>query len=168
MTGSESAVTDKSGQWVVFALGKEEYGVSAVQVQEISLLSNITIVPGMPKFIRGVINLRGKIVPILDFKERFQLAGEPVSASQQRIVVCFLGEYLVGIIVDSVAGVMRLPAGSIEPIPPTLPKIDADYLLGVGKLDSRLIVLLNLACILTDFEKGMLRDMSLKNGGPDS
>jgi len=145
-------------QWVIFKLGPEEYGVVATQIQEISMYSVITHVPSMPKFVKGVVNLRGRIVPILDLKERFEIVGGEGLASARRIVVALFGDQLIGLIVDAILGVVRIPPEAIEPVPPTLPKMDAEYLLGVGKLSERLIVLLNLDRMLDDMEKRMLKD----------
>jgi len=150
------------GQWVIFTLGPEEYAVKATQVQEIARLSLFTHVPGMPSFIKGVINLRGKIVPILDLKSRFRIDGK-TNESSSRIIISLVGDQLIGLVVDSVSGVVRIPASQIEPIPVTLPKVDAEYLVGVGKLNDRLVVLLNLDKMLTDFEKGLLREVKVEN-----
>jgi purine-binding chemotaxis protein CheW len=157
-----NAAGQQLGQWVIFTLGPEEYAVKATQVQEIARLTVVTHVPGMPSFIRGVINLRGKIVPILDLKSRFRIAEGAANDTSTRIVIALIGEQLIGLIVDAVSGVVRLPTSQIEPIPATLPKVDADYLIGVGKVADKLVVLLNLDKMLTDFEKGLLREVKVE------
>ncbi len=162
--GTGNASGQQLGQWVIFTLGPEEYAVKATQVQEIARLSTFTHVPGMPSFIKGVINLRGKIVPILDLKSRFRIDEGKKNEASTRIVISLVGEQLIGLVVDSVSGVVRIAASQIDPIPATLPKVDAEYLVGVGKLENRLVVLLNLDRMLTDFEKGLLREVKVENG----
>src|SRR3989338_2587562 len=93
-------------QWVLFNLAKEEFGVPAAQVQEIVRYPEVTHVPGMPQFVKGVVNLRGKIVPILDLKERFEIAGEPPALGSRRIIVSLMGKDSVGLIVDAVLEVV--------------------------------------------------------------
>ena len=162
--GNAAATSQQLGQWVIFTLGPEEYAVKATQVQEIARLSTFTHVPGMPSFIKGVINLRGKIVPILDLKSRFRIEEAKANeTTSTRIIISVVGEQLIGLVVDAVSGVVRIPASQIDPIPATLPKVDAEYLIGVGKLENRLIVLLNLDRMLTDFEKGLLREVKAEN-----
>ncbi|OGR89337.1 MAG: hypothetical protein A3J74_11115 [Elusimicrobia bacterium RIFCSPHIGHO2_02_FULL_57_9] len=146
-------------QWVLFNLAKEEFGVPAAQVQEIVRYPEVTHVPGMPQFVKGVVNLRGKIVPILDLKERFEIAGEPPALGSRRIIVSLMGKDSVGLIVDAVLEVVRLEPQSISPVPAGLPQIDSEYLGGVGKFRDRLIVLLNLEKLLTAMEKKILGDL---------
>lgn len=142
-------------QWVLFGLGEEEYAVSATQVQEIVRATNITLVPNMPLFVKGICNLRGKIVPIIDLKERFAIHGE-TDPAKARIIVAHVENQMVGFTVDSVTGVLRIAPGTIEGVPANLPKVDVDYILGVAKLPNRLILLLNLDKMLKNMEKLIL------------
>lgn len=146
-------------QWVLFHLAKEEFGVPAVCVQEIVRYPDVTHVPSMPKFVKGVINLRGKIVPIMDLRDRFEISGEAAPLTGRRIIVSLMGKDFVGLIVDSVSEVVGLAAQSISPVPAGLPKIDSEFLSGVGKLKDRLVVLLNLDKLLTDMEKKILSEL---------
>ncbi|MBI4376481.1 MAG: purine-binding chemotaxis protein CheW [Elusimicrobia bacterium] len=146
-------------QWVIFNLGSEEFAVPAVQVQEIVRYPEVTHVPSMPRFVKGVINLRGKIVPIMDLKERFEIGGAAQALGTRRIIVALMGEHSVGLIVDSVTEVVRLPPEAVEPVPSALPRIEAEYLSGVGKIQDRLVVLLNLERLLSDMEKKILTDL---------
>ncbi len=143
-------------QLVVAKLADEEYGIPIIQVQEIIKIPEITRIPGMPEFIEGVINLRGKIIPIVDLRKRFNLEHN-LYDEQSRIVVSSIANQSVGLVVDSVSEVIRLPQDAIEPVPQTISQISGEYLSGVGKLGKRLIILLNIEKILTDIEK-----MSLK------
>jgi purine-binding chemotaxis protein CheW len=142
-------------QWVLFTLGDEEYAVSATQVQEIVRSAGITLVPNMPDFVKGICNLRGKIVPILDLKERFAIEGQ-TDAVKARIIVAHVETQMVGFTVDSVTGVLRIPPNKIEGVPANLPKVDVDYILGVAKIENRLILLLNVDKMLKNMEKLIL------------
>ena len=144
-----------STQWVVFTVGSERFGVSATQIQEIVRYPDATLVPDMPKFVKGVMNLRGKIIPLMDLQERFGLSGS-VEDAQRRVVVSMFGDQFVGLIVHSVIGVVRIPAKAIEALPATLPKVESEYIAGVGKVGDKLVVLLNLERMLGDMEKIIL------------
>lgn len=156
--GQENRV-EKSSQLVIFNLDREEYGVYITQVQEIIRPVGITRIPGMPDFIEGVINLRGKIIPILNLRERFGFAKKEKNTNT-RIVVAEVSNQTVGLVVDMVAEVLRIADEAIDPLPPTVTNIDAEYLKGVGKLDRRLIILLDLEKVLTDLEKSTLEKMN--------
>jgi purine-binding chemotaxis protein CheW len=128
---------------VTFHLGREEYGVEIGSVQEIIRATDITPVPGAPAHVRGVINLRGKIIPVADLRKRMGLP--PVEATDaQRIVVVELGEKRIGMLVDSVSQVIKVPSGVVEEMPEEATSIDENYIRGVGKLDNRLIIILDL------------------------
>lgn len=146
-------------QLVVFTLKQEdavcEYGVPITQVQEIIPMANTTKLPQAPDFVEGIINLRGRIIPIIDLKKRFKMGSSAVT-SDTRSVVVEVGGQTVGIIVDEVSEVLRLPVESIEPPPVVAGGIGADYLTGVGKLADRLLILLDMDKILSDNEKAEL------------
>lgn len=128
---------------VTFQLGKEEYGVEIASVQEIIRAANITPVPGAPTHIRGVINLRGKIIPVVDLRKRFAL-NDATASDAQRIIVVELGPKRIGMLVDSVSQVIRIPADIVEELPEESSNIDENYIKGVGKLENRLIIILDL------------------------
>lgn len=146
-------------QLVVFKLGDEEYGVEIMQVQEIIRVMETTRVPKAPNYIRGVINLRGKVIPVIDLKKRFSLAESEVD-DQTRIMVVEVQEYTVGMIVDCVSEVLRLSSDSIEPTPPAFSNLSNDYIRGVGKLEDRLLILLDLDKTLTVSEMSDLEKVS--------
>lgn len=141
-------------QLVVFSLLNEDYGIDIYKVQEIIQYRDITFVPKAPPFVKGVINLRGKIIPVIDLKERFNLQEKEITPDT-RIIVVEISSQIVGLIVDSVTEVLRIPRDSIEP-PPPVTTIGADFIEGVGKLDERLIIILDIDKILTKEEKGEL------------
>lgn len=128
---------------VTFQLGREEYGVEIASVQEIIRATDITPVPGAPAHVRGVINLRGKIIPVVDLRRRFALAVIESSESQ-RIIVVELGEKRIGMLVDSVSQVIKVPAAVVEEMPEEATSVDENFIKGVGKLEDRLVIILDL------------------------
>ena len=147
-----TAVTEhreETMQILVFKLGDEEYGVDILQARGIEHLDQgITRVPKAPVFVEGVINLRGEIVPIVDLRKRFGLVVRPIGFDS-RVIVVEVDNNLVGMVIDALVEVLRVPVGSIEPAPEITKGVDAYYLSGVAKLDKRLIVLLNLGHALS-------------------
>lgn len=146
-------------QLVVFKLGEEEYGVEITQVQEIIRVMETTRVPKTPGYIKGVINLRGKVIPVIELKKLFGLAKSEVD-DQTRIMVVEVQEYTVGMIVDCVSEVLRLPSDAIEPTPPVFSSLSDEYIRGVGKLEDRLLILLDLDKILAVSEMSELEKIS--------
>jgi|SRR3972149_2097086 len=134
-------------QLVSFNLGDEEYGVEILKVQEINRMVHITRVPKAPHFVEGVINLRGKVIPIVDLRKRFGLPEKAPDRNTRIIVVETTGK-TVGLIVDGVSEVLRLSSDTIEPPPPMVAGVDAEYIWGVGKLEDRLLILLDLGKVL--------------------
>lgn len=145
-------------QLVVFQLANETYGIEISAVHEIIRLQSVTRVPRTPDFVEGVINLRGKIVPVIDLHKRFRLPLEEETPHSRIIVVEVMG-VMVGMIVDSVSEVLRLPVANIEPPPPAISGgIDTDYLRGVGKWQEKLIILLDLDRVLNKREQKELEN----------
>lgn len=145
---------------VVFHLARQTYGVDIGAVHEIIRLQSITKVPRTPTFVEGVINLRGKIVPVIDLHKRFDLtAGE--ATEHTRIMVVEVGGLNVGMIVDAVSEVLRLPQSNIEPPPPMISGIDVAYLRGVGKWGDKLIILLDIQRVLLEEEKQLLHQQAV-------
>ena len=139
-------------QLVVFQLGGEEFGVEIMQVQEIIRMPEITRIPQSPEYVEGVINLRGKIIVVVNLDTKFALHSKALD-EDSRIIIVEVGDNVVGMVVDSVSEVMRLASSSVDPTPEIIStKIKADYLKGVGKLDGRLLILLDLERVLSDDE----------------
>jgi purine-binding chemotaxis protein CheW len=134
-------------QLVTFKLGKEEFGVDIMKVQEIIKIPPVTFVPRAPRFIEGVINLRGNVIPVISLKERFKMETTG-STNDARIIVIQVNGRTMGVMVDQVTEVIRIPEDAIEPPPPVAVGIDSGYLRGVGKIEDRLIVLLELDTII--------------------
>ena len=149
---------DQELQLVIFRLAKEEYGLPITKVQEINRLVPITKLPQTPSFMEGIINLRGRIIPVVDLRKRFQVSAAEYN-DDTRIIIVEVSGQTVGIIVDAVNEVVRLNSDSIEPPPPAF-VLDARYIQGVGKLDGRLLILLDIDSILTAQEEIALRQMN--------
>lgn len=135
-------------QLVTFFLGNEEYALDIALVQEIVRMTAITHVPRAPEFVDGVVNLRGRIVPVVDLRRRLGMPPAEVDR-QTRIIIVQYRSSTVGLVVDRVNEVLRLGADSIEPAPGIVSdRVDTAYVTGVGKLDDRLLILLDLDRIL--------------------
>ena len=159
----EIKTPEKLVQFVVFALSGEEYGVGILDVREIVKTSDITMVPNMPDFIKGIINLRGKIVVVIDLEKRFLLQREEEHTGKH-IIIVLAKENMFGLLVDEVTEVLRLPEDAIKPTPKLITeKIDSRYLKGVGTLSSRLIMLLDIEMVLSEEELVKLSEVSGKH-----
>lgn len=130
-------------QFIVFKLDREEYGVDTQKITTIVRMSTITRVPKTPSYIKGVINLRGEIIPIMDLRTKFSLQ-EIGETEDTRIIIVKIDDILMGIIVDAVAEVVEFDEESVEQINSFNNDFTSDYLYGVGKLDGRIITLLNI------------------------
>lgn len=145
-------------QLVVFGLGKEEFGIDISRVREIVKLQNITTIPQSMDFVEGIVNLRGQIVPIVDLCKRFLVADRSESVdAERRIIVVNMSGQNIGILVDGVSEILRIPDESIEPTPPIVASgISSDFIRGVAKVDGRLIIFLDLDRIFSAEEQEAL------------
>lgn len=146
---------DELLQLVSFTIGQEEFGLDIQSIQEINRMVEVTHVPNAPDFVSGVINLRGKVIPIIDLRKRFGFPSKE-SDKNTRIIVVELGNTIVGFVVDAVREVLRIPKSITEPPPPIIAGIGAEYVTAVGKLEDRLLILLDLERILQEKEKVQL------------
>lgn len=138
-------------QLVGFRIGKEYFGVDIAQVQEIVRVQEVTPVPEAPWFVEGVINLRGRIVPVIDFRKWLKLeVAERTRLS--RILIVELDRRPVGLLVDAVSEILKLPQEAVEPPPELISGIGSEYITGVGKWGDRLIILLDLGRIFSPEE----------------
>ncbi len=136
-------------QLVVFRLGDEEFGVEIANVQEIIRMTSITRIPQVADYINGIINLRGRIIVVINLNVIMGMQNVLARDDNTRIIVADVGETVVGFMVDSVSEVIRLPLKNIEPAPAIIAnKIGTEYLRGVGKMENRLLILLKLDKIL--------------------
>jgi purine-binding chemotaxis protein CheW len=137
-------------QLVSFHVGEEEFGLDILRVQEIIRIQPLTRVPNLPDYIDGVINLRGKVIPVVGLRKRLGLE-KHTSDKRTRIVVVDVHGQVLSFVVDSVSEVLRIHSDTVEPTP-RLGKVDRDYISGVGKLDSRLLLLLDLEQLMNENE----------------
>ena len=135
------------GKFLTFPLGKEEYGLEIRHVTEIVGIQKITEVPDMPQYVKGVINLRGKVIPVMDVRTRFTLAEKPYD-DHTCIVVVNINDSSVGLIVDTVSEVISIPDGNIDP-PPSVTKGDSSrFIKGLGKVGDTVVILLDIGQLL--------------------
>ncbi len=145
-------------QLVTFRLANEEYGLPITKVQEINRLVPVTKLPQTPSFMEGIINLRGRIIPVIDLRKRFEL---PITAHDEdtRIIIVEINGQTVGVTVDAVTEVVRISTANVEP-PPQSVTVNSRYISGVGKQDGRLIILLEIDQILSEQEEQAVRQMN--------
>jgi len=144
---------------LAFRLGGEEYGVDILKVQEIRGHDPVTRIANAPDFILGVVNLRGIIVPIVDLRQRFGLATAPGSHAGVVIVLNIAGR-VVGMVVDGVSDVVRLGPADIRPAPQLGSSFDTDFLLGLGAIEERMLILLDIERLLSSQELGLVERLA--------
>src|ERR1700689_2471164 len=154
---------DKELQVVGFRIGRETFGVPISLVREIVRVPEITPVPNAPEYIEGVINLRGRIIPVVDLRKRFGQEATALS-KKSRVVVVELNGRAVGLIVNSASEVLRLPPSEIEKPHTVFQEGELDYITGVGKLQGRLVILLDLNRILQRAELRRLDEFESSAG----
>ena len=146
----EKDVIGNETQLVVFKLGTEEFGVDISQVREIIRVGDITRIPGSPRYVDGVINLRGQVTTVVNLRNRLGLDGKAMDGNA-RIMILEVDKNIVGVIVDSVTEVKNLTRPQIETLPDALSStVSSKYIQGVGKLDGRLLILVDLKQVIKD------------------
>ncbi|MFS0672457.1 chemotaxis protein CheW [Ornithinibacillus sp. 179-J 7C1 HS] len=143
---------------IVFQLKDEEFAVSVQQIGSIERIQPITRVPNTAEFVKGVINLRGVVTPIIDLRSRLGIE-ETAYTDSTRIIIVNLEEMEVGLIVDAANDVIDISTDSIEPAPEVIGAVNADYIEGVAKLENRLLILLDLKMVLTNEEISDLKNV---------
>lgn len=146
----KSAVDTESGKYLTFKLADEEYGVEILKVREIIGVMNITSVPRMPAYMKGVINLRGKVIPVMDLRLKFEF-DEIEHTEETCIIVVDVGKE-IGIIVDTVSEVLDISEEDIEPPPAMGGSVDTSFILGMGKVEDQVKILLDINRVLTTDE----------------
>ncbi|WP_424353312.1 chemotaxis protein CheW [Methanosarcina mazei] len=163
-----SSSSEESLQLVSFELSGEEFGVDIMQVSEIIPISKITRIPQAPECVKGLINLRGKIVVVIDLNRRLGFSPRE-SDSLSKIIIVKVKDTTIGMLVNSVNGILKLPLSSIESTPDMIKsKINSEYLTGVGKAGNRLLILLNLARVLGEEEVDELNQLSSSSSSSSS
>ena len=145
---SAAALTTRAGKHLTFMLGQETYGLEILKVREIIGVMAITAVPRTPDYVKGVINLRGKVIPVVDLRLKFGME-EAVHTEETCIIVVNVGSLEVGIIVDKVSEVLNIASQDIEDTPSFGTGVDTDFILGMGKTNDRVTILLDIAKVLT-------------------
>lgn len=152
--------TDSNGnEFLAFTLGKEEYGIDILKVQEIRGYEAVTRIANSPDFIKGVVNLRGIIVPIVDMRIKFQL-GEPTYDQFTVVIILNIGGRVVGMVVDSVSDVITLTQEQIKPAPEMGTTFDSDYLIGLGTMEQRMLILVDIDKLMSSAEMGLIEKLA--------
>ena len=162
-TAVEEAVLEQNGvaeattsmQLVSFQLAEEEYGIEITKIREIILMGEITQIPQTPHYVKGLINLRSTVIPVIDLRTRFGLS-EGELTDESRIMVLHVGTKTIGIVVDGVSEVLRVTPDQIAPPPPTVAGLGREYLTGLVKLDGRLLIMLDIDKILGEEDTATL------------
>ena len=152
----------KAGKYLTFKLGAEDFGLEILKVQEIIKMMSITKVPRTPGFVRGVINLRGKVIPVVDLRSKFDMEGKETTEKTCVIVVQVAkgdGRVTMGIIVDEVSEVLDIVAGEIEPAPSFGSSLDTRFILGMAKARGSVKILLDIDKVLSGSEMESLAGM---------
>ncbi len=148
---SQNLVGSEIVQLVSFNIGEEEFGVDILRVQEINRMVEITRVPNSPEYVEGVINLRGKVIPIIQMRKRLNMEAKPLD-KDTRIIVVEINKKVIGFIVDNVNEVLRIDKSVTEAPPSMVSGIDSDFITSIAKLEDRLLILLDLEKILSTEE----------------
>jgi purine-binding chemotaxis protein CheW len=156
----EKSDRDIAGQeYLAFTLGKEEYGIDILKVQEIRGYETVTRIANAPDFIKGVVNLRGIIVPIVDMRIKFHL-GEPTYDQFTVVIILNIGGRVVGMVVDSVSDVITLSPEQIKPAPEMGTALNTDYLIGLGTIDQRMLILVDIDKLMSSAEMGLIEKIA--------
>ncbi|MBT3355614.1 MAG: purine-binding chemotaxis protein CheW [Candidatus Scalindua sp.] len=139
---------DQEGKYLTFVLGSEEYGIAILRVREIIGLMDITTVPQTPEYMKGVINLRGKVIPVIDLRLKFSMQEEE-HTQETCVIVTEVNSTSIGIIVDSVSEVLDIKSGEIEDTPSFGQGIDTDFIMGLGKVKEKIVIMLDIEEVLS-------------------
>ncbi|MBS1170211.1 MAG: cheW4 [Burkholderiaceae bacterium] len=156
---NQSAGMSLTNEFLAFRLGQEEYGIDILAVQEIRGYENVTRIANAPEFIKGVINLRGTIVPIIDMRIKFGL-GEPIYDQFTVVIILNVASRVVGMVVDSVSDVMTLSPEQIRPAPEIGTAFDTSYLTGLGTVGDRMLILVNIEKLMSSADMGVIEQLT--------
>jgi len=150
-----AAVTDDAREYLTFRLGKEEYGLNILNVQEIRGYDAVTKIANSPPFIKGVINMRGVIVPIIDMRIRFNL-GEATYDEFTVVIILNIGKRVIGMVVDAVSDVTSLQNDQVRPAPEFGTVLDTAYIDGLATVDERMIIVIDIEKLMTAEDMGLV------------
>jgi purine-binding chemotaxis protein CheW len=155
MDNTESTGIAASGEYLTFTLGSEEYGIDILKVQEIRGYDSVTKIANSPPFIKGVINLRGVIVPIIDLRIKFNL-GETSYDQFTVVIILNIGKRVMGVVVDGVSDVIQLNSDNLRPAPEFGSILDTRYILGLGTIEQRMIIVVDIEKLMTSQEMSLV------------
>ena len=158
-SGASSAKDAAGREFLAFTLGSEEYGIDILKVQEIRGYEAVTRIANAPEFIKGVINLRGIIIPVVDMRIKFKL-GTPVYDQFTVVIILNIGGRIMGMVVDSVSDVTTLTADQIKPAPEMGTAFNSDYLVGLGTVDERMLILIDIDKLMSSGEMGLIESLA--------
>lgn len=157
--GAQTGREITGNEFLAFTLGKEEYGIDILKVQEIRGYETVTRIANAPDFVKGVVNLRGIIVPIVDMRIKFNL-GEPTYDQFTVVIILNIGGRVMGMVVDSVSDVITLSPEQIKPAPEMGTAFNTDYLIGLGTLDERMLILIDIDKLMSSSEMGLIEKIA--------
>jgi len=157
-SGGKSGSEVTGQEYLAFTLGKEEYGLDILKVQEIRGYETVTRVANAPEFVKGVVNLRGIIVPIVDMRIKFKL-GEPTYDQFTVVIILNIGGRVVGMVVDSVSDVITLTPEQVKPAP-DMGVLNSNYLIGLGTLDERMLILIDIDQLMSSSDMGLIEQVA--------
>lgn len=158
-TGSRADDETAGKEYLAFTLGREEYGIDILRVQEIRGYESVTRIANTPDFIKGVMNLRGTIVPVVDMRIKFRL-GEPVYDQFTVVIVLNIAGRVMGMVVDSVSDVTTLVASQIHPAPEVGTALANEYLIGLGTLGERMLILVDIEKLMNSTDMGLIEGIA--------
>jgi purine-binding chemotaxis protein CheW len=158
-TASRTQTEESAKEYLAFTLGREEYGIDILRVQEIRGYESVTRIANTPDFIKGVMNLRGTIVPVVDMRIKFHL-GEAVYDQFTVVIVLNIGGRVMGMVVDSVSDVMTLVGSQIHPAPEVGAALDNEYLIGLGTLGERMLILVDIDKLMNSADMGLMEGLA--------
>ena len=161
MVELEKNVRNKAGKYLTFSLAAEEYGIAIIRVKEIIGMMPITPVPQVPEFVKGVINLRGKVIPVIDLRLKFEMPATDYTERSCVIVVEVAGQegtIMIGLVVDSVSEVLNIKAEDIEDTPTFGVQLNTEYILGIGKTEEGIKILLDIDRVLNTQEIAIVEE----------
>jgi purine-binding chemotaxis protein CheW len=158
-TKQQDAGDGSGNEYLAFTLGSEEYGIDILKVQEIRGYEAVTRIANAPEFIKGVINLRGIIIPVVDMRIKFKL-GTPTYDQFTVVIILNIGGRIMGMVVDSVSDVTTLTPDQIKPAPEMGSAFNSEYLMGLGTVDERMLILIDIDMLMSSPEMGLIDRMA--------
>ena len=148
----------ESDQFIIFTLQDKEFGINVLDSREIITAGDLTTIPESPNFVKGVINLRDQIIPIIDLNKRFKLQGE-MDHQQDKVIIISVNNTLIGLGVKEVKEILRIDPDNISEAPEITKGVDKNYIQGIARMDARLLILIDIEKIFSESEIDKLQDL---------